>query len=80
MSDDTDLVCPDCGEDEFSYIVEEVQFGTVHEYDNGYRDVVMHANGDVKGTDIDENGVFCTDCNEFKEIDDLEPKVEVTNE
>lgn len=80
MSDDTDLVCPDCGEEQFSWIANIVQFGVVVEHDSGHRHVITQKNENIAGSDIDENGVFCTGCSEDKEIADLEPKVEVTNE
>jgi hypothetical protein len=74
MSEEQTFVCPDCGEGRFSWIVEMVQFGTVTQYDTERKHAEGYEIGEVKGTDIGENGVFCTSCDEFRDVDELEPE------
>ena len=60
------LVCPDCGNGRFSWIIRQVQFGAVHRFANGHIDVEGTKNGPITDSDIGENGVFCVDCQEFR--------------
>lgn len=67
------LVCPKCREPSFSWIVEQVQFGTVHRYDDGTLYEEGMKMGEIVDDDVDENGVFCTTCDERRERDELVP-------
>ena len=74
------LVCPDCGTPRFSWIVEQVQFGHVHQFENNagppHRDAEGMKMGEVVDTDIEENGVWCQECDGFVELDDLVTEAE----
>jgi hypothetical protein len=67
------LVCPDCGNGRFSWIIHQVQFGAVHRFANGHIDVEGTKNGPITDSDIGENGVFCVDCQEFRTYEELVP-------
>lgn len=67
------LECPDCGDQRFSWMSEQVQFGSVHEYESGTRDGESLEMGEVVDTDIRSKGPWCTGCDEHKDIDDLVP-------
>lgn len=72
----TVLACPECGEPSFSWIVEQVQFGTVSQYDDGSMIEEGMKMGEIVDDDVEENGVFCTTCDEFRERDELVPHEE----
>jgi hypothetical protein len=65
------LQCPDCGNEQFSWIIEQVQFGNMHEFDNGQRDGEGMKMGSVTGSDLFEKGPWCTECDEHKDVDEL---------
>ena len=65
------LECPDCGEKRFSWILQQVQFGNIHEFENGRRDGEGTKMGEVLDADLHEEGPFCVDCAEHKDIDEL---------
>lgn len=67
------LACPECGNERFSWIIHQVQFGEVHRFANGHIDVEATKNGPITDSDIDENGVFCVNCQEFRTYDELVP-------
>lgn len=69
----TILACPDCGGVSFSWIVSHVQFGTVQRVNTGQYSEVGKKMGPITGSDVDENGVFCTTCNEHRNRDELVP-------
>ncbi|MFC7251836.1 hypothetical protein ACFQJ5_18765 [Halomicroarcula sp. GCM10025324] len=60
------LVCPECLEGKFSWVVEQVQFGAVYELENGGYTEETWKNGDIVGDDIADNGVFCCRCMELE--------------
>lgn len=65
------LACPDCGEQTFSWAIEQVQFGNVHEHDNGDRHSEAVDTGPILGDDLEDKGPYCTTCDKHKELDDL---------
>lgn len=65
------LACPECENQRFSWIVEQVQFGNVHEFDSGARDGEGLKMGEVTDSDIDTNGAWCLECDEFRDLDEL---------
>ena len=65
------LVCPECGNGRFSWIIHQVQFGEVHRFVNGHIDVEATKNGPITDSDIGENGVFCVECQESRTYDEL---------
>lgn len=72
----TRLVCPECRDGKFSWVVKQVNFGEVIEFPGGARDVEMHKYGEITGSDISENGVFCTTCEVEREMSELVPREE----
>lgn len=70
------LVCPETGEKRFSWIVEQVQFGTVQRTEDGHTFEEGEEMGEIVGSDTDENGVFCQSCEEEHDVDDLVPESE----
>jgi hypothetical protein len=66
------LACPGCGGTRFSWILRQVQFGTVHNFDGTYAEEGTKR-GPVTGSDVDENGVFCVNCQKNRNHDDLVP-------
>ncbi|RLM42069.1 hypothetical protein DVK00_18660 [Haloarcula sp. Atlit-47R] len=67
------LVCPECLEGKFSWVVEQVQFGAVYELENGGYTEETWKNGDIVGDDIADNGVFCCRCMEARAHEELVP-------
>lgn len=65
------LVCPECLEGHFSVALTQIAFGDMHEFENGHRDFETLDMGEVIDDDIDENGAYCTTCDEFREPDEL---------
>lgn len=65
------LGCPDCREQSFSWLIEQVQFGNIHELDSGKRDGEGMRMGQVLDTDLHTEGPYCTGCDEHKELDEL---------
>lgn len=65
------LACSDCGGESFSWMLKQVQFGSVHEFDSGKRDGEGMKLGPVVDSDIHEAGPWCTECDEHKDIDSL---------
>ncbi len=67
------LQCPDCGNERFSWTIEQIQFGNMHEFDNGRRDGEGMKMGPVTGSDIHEyeKGPWCTECDEHKDVGEL---------
>jgi hypothetical protein len=81
MSDNptsTILACPVCGGTRFSWTIHAVQFGTVHDFDGTYGEEATKL-GPITGSDVDENGVFCVECKEDRDHDDLVPHEEETS-
>lgn len=74
----TPMACPECGGESFSWIIEEVQFGDVQTYDDGTFEEVGMKRGEVVGSDVEEEGVFCTNCDERRDRGELVPADEVT--
>jgi hypothetical protein len=74
------LACPECLGKRFSWIIHQVNFGNVHRFPNGHVDVEAVKTGAVTGSDIDENGVFCVECNESRTYDELVPADTVTDD
>lgn len=71
------MACPDCGTTKFSWILRQVQFGTVHRFDNGRFSEEGLKMGDITGSDVEKNGVFCTGCDRTKDREKLIPLEEV---
>lgn len=67
----TICICPECGEPRFSWLLTQVQLGAVHRHADGQYSEEGYERGPVTGTDIDENGVFCVECAEFRDLDEL---------
>jgi len=65
------LKCPDCGEQDFSWALTQVQFGNIHELDNGNRDGEGMDMGPVLDSDLETKGLYCTGCDEHKDLDEL---------
>lgn len=65
------LKCPDCGEQRFNWILEQVQFGNIHEFEDGRRDGEGMEMGEVIDSDLHEEGPYCTTCDETKDLDTL---------
>lgn len=55
-----------------------MQFGTVHDFDGTYGEEATKL-GPITGSDVDENGVFCVECKEARDHDDLVPHEEETS-
>lgn len=72
-STSTLLACPECGETSFSWIVHQVQFGIVHQFDADQYSEEGRKMGEITNSDVDENGVFCTTCEESRRHEDLVP-------
>jgi len=73
----TPMACPECGGQSFSWIIEEVQFGDVQKYDDDTYTEIGMKRGEVIGSDVEEEGVFCTNCEERRDRDELVPADEV---
>lgn len=73
IEESTILACPECGGTKFSWILQQVQFGIVHEFDEGQYSEEGQKMGEVTGSDVEENGVFCTECEEHRDRDELVP-------
>jgi hypothetical protein len=71
------LACPVCGEPTFSWMIHQVQFGTVHDFDGRY-DGEATKQGPVTDTDLETHGVFCVNCQDDRELDELVPYEEDT--
>jgi formate-dependent nitrite reductase cytochrome c552 subunit len=74
----TPMVCPECSGRSFSWIIEEVQFGDIQKYDDGTFEEVGMKRGEVVGSDVENEGVYCTNCDECRDRDELVPADEVT--
>jgi hypothetical protein len=72
----TILACPECGYSRFSWILKQVQYGTIHEVDGRYAEEGTKR-GRVLDTDYREQGVFCPTCQEDRDLDDLVPREKV---
>ena len=73
----THMACLECGGRSFSWIIEEVQFGDVQKYDDGTVEEVGMKRGEVVGSDVENEGVYCTNCDERRDRDELVPTDEV---
>jgi hypothetical protein len=71
--EETQLVCPECGGDEFGIAIRQVWFGPAIEYAGGIRDVEVQKPGHITGGD---NSVLCTECETEWEFDELEGKAQ----
>lgn len=67
----TILACPECRGTRFSWVLHQVQFGTVHSHGDGQFSEEGHKMGPVTGSDIGENGLFCVECCEDRSYDEL---------
>ena len=65
------LQCPKCGDKRFSYAVTQIQFGHAQEFGEGTRVVETHDSGEILGDDISENGIYCTGCDDYYDMDEL---------
>lgn len=65
------LCCPDCGEQEFSWAIKQVQFGNIHEFDGENRLSEAMDMGPVLDDDLNHKGPYCTSCDEHKDLDEL---------
>ena len=74
----TILACPECGGSSFSWIVEEVQFGIIHDHGDGKYSEEGRKRGEVVGSDVETEGVFCTECGERRDRDELVPVDDTT--
>lgn len=74
----TILACPECGESYFSWIIEEVQFGIIHDHGDGQYSEEGRKRGEVVGSDVETEGVFCTTCEEARDRDELVPVDDTT--
>ena len=72
------MTCPECGGRSFSWIIEEVQFGDIQKYENDTFEEVGMKRGEVVGSDVEEEGVYCTNCDERRDRDELVPADEET--
>lgn len=68
------LVCPECRNARFSWKFTNIQYGEVYQTVDGKLYEEMSKNGPGVGDDIDENGVFCVTCGEFRDRDELVPE------
>jgi len=64
------LQCPDCGDRRFSWAVKQVQFGNVHRFEDGTVDVESMDQGHIVDDDT-HRGVYCTGCDQLKDLDKL---------
>jgi len=64
------LQCPDCGGKSFNWILEIVQKGSVHKYDDGSIDGEGMELGEVVGSDM-HDGVWCQKCDDMKALENL---------
>ncbi len=64
-------VCKVCGESRFSWLLTRVQFGAIHRSADGQYSEEGTEKGPITGTDVNENGVFCVECAEFRDLDEL---------
>lgn len=71
--DTTQLVCPECGTEKFSWNVTQVQFGRPFER-NDNRSEIGDKMGPIVGDDVTEDGLFCTGCEERFDREELVPK------
>lgn len=74
----TPMACPECGGRSFSWVIEEVQFGDIQKYEDGTFEEVGMKRGEVVGSDVENEGVYCTNCDERRDRDELVPADEVT--
>lgn len=74
------MACPDCGGTSFNWILEQVQNGTVHRSDDGRWYEEGMKMGEVVGSDVEENGVYCRGCDVVKDREDLVPLEEVEDQ
>lgn len=65
------LVCGTCSGERFSWIVHQVQYGTVHRLPDSEPFEEGCKMGEIVGDDIQKNGLFCVACEEFRSYDDL---------
>jgi predicted nucleic acid-binding Zn-ribbon protein len=72
------MACPQCGGRSFSWVIEEVQFGDIQKYEDGTFEEVGMKRGEVVGSDVEDEGVYCTNCDERRDRDELVPADEVT--
>jgi hypothetical protein len=68
MTNDTRIVCPDCGGDKFSIVYTQVGTGPVVEFGDDHRDIEIHDTGHIIDSDED---VFCVHCEAERHPDDL---------
>lgn len=81
MSDESTLLaCPECRGQRFSWYVKQVQFGSVHQLENGHFSEEASKMGPITGSDVPENGVHCVDCGEDRAREDLVPVDRPTTE
>lgn len=67
------LECPECGGQEFSYILRQVQFADAYETRDGTRSVEAYDQGPIVGDDINEEGLYCTECDDAYDMVELVP-------
>ena len=65
------LQCPNCGDKRFNYAVTQIQFGHALESGDGTRVVETHDSGEILGDDISENGIYCTGCDDYYDLEEL---------
>ena len=68
----TPLQCPTCGGQRFGYTIEQVHWGGAHEFESGHRNVESFKSGPITGSDVDDDGVMCTECTGEFQLDELE--------
>lgn len=67
--EETQLVCPECGGDEFGIAIRQVWFGPAIEFAGGSRDIETREPGHITGGD---STAMCTECETEWEFDELE--------
>jgi hypothetical protein len=76
-STSTILACPVCGEQKFSWMIRQVQFGTVHDFDGRY-DGEATKQGPITESNLKTHGPFCVNCQDARKLDELVPYEEDT--
>jgi hypothetical protein len=69
-------VCPECHGSRFSWEFTNIQFGEVYETVDGNFYEEALSNGPAVGSNVEEDGVFCTTCEEFRNREELVPEEE----